>query len=109
MSTQNTILDQVARLMTNAAGAAKGMGDELNTMLRSRAEKAINDFELVQRDEFEAVKRIAIKALDTIDQLEKRISAFEAQGRHTAPLMLRTKERPQNRPRKASGNATRKR
>ena len=37
MATDNPLLDQLAKLMTNAAGAAKGMRDELGALIKTQA------------------------------------------------------------------------
>jgi BMFP domain-containing protein YqiC len=38
----------------------------------------LNDLDVVQRDEFEAVKAMAAKALEENERLSKRIEALEA-------------------------------
>lgn len=77
MQSENGFMDQVARLMTNAAGAAKGMRDEIATMAKTRAEKLANDLELVPREEFEAMKAVAMKARAEVDALRARVEALE--------------------------------
>jgi BMFP domain-containing protein YqiC len=76
MQTENGFMDQVARLMTNAAGAAKGVRDEIATMARSRAEKFANDLELVPREEFEAVKTMLHKARAEIESLKTQMASL---------------------------------
>ncbi len=80
----NRILDDFARLMTDAAGAAQGVRQEMETALRAQAERVLNTMDIVQREEFEAVREMATKAreendalLARIDALEKRIAALE--------------------------------
>ena len=80
----NRILDDFARLMTDAAGAAQGVRKEMETALRAQAERVLNNMDVVQREEFEAVREMAAKAreendalLARIDALEKKISAVE--------------------------------
>lgn len=77
MQSENGFMDQVARLMTNAAGAAKGLRDEFATMAKTRAEKIANDLELVPREEFEAMKTIAMKARAETEALRARVEALE--------------------------------
>lgn len=75
----NRILDEFAKLMTDAAGAAQGVKREVETAFRSQAERAMNSLELVQREEFEAVRDMAIKARAENKALTARIEALEAQ------------------------------
>jgi BMFP domain-containing protein YqiC len=85
MQSENGFMDQVARLMTNAAGAAKGMRDEIATMAKTRAEKLANDLELVPREEFEAMKAVAMKAGAEVDALRARVEALEKLVSSLAP------------------------
>jgi BMFP domain-containing protein YqiC len=77
MQNENGFMDQVGRLMTNAAGAAKGLRDEFATMAKTRAEKLANDLELVPREEFEAMKTVAMKAREEVEALRLRVEALE--------------------------------
>lgn len=74
----NKILDDFARLMTDAAGAAQGMTREAQTAFQAQAERFLEHMDLVQRDEFDAVKEMAAKALDENDALKARLEALEA-------------------------------
>ena len=78
MQTDNPFLDGMARLFTDAAGAAKSLRDEMDAMVRQRLEKIVADMNLVQRDEFEAVKAMAAKARAENEALAARIAALEA-------------------------------
>ncbi len=82
----NRILDEFARLMTDAAGAAQGVRREVETAFRAQAERFLNTMDLVQREEFEAVKEMAARARDENDRLAARIAALEAQLQATAPV-----------------------
>jgi BMFP domain-containing protein YqiC len=82
--TSNRILDEFARFMTDAAGVAKGVRSEVETVVRTQAEKVLRDLDVVQREEFEAVKEMAAKARAENDALTARIAALEAAGA-TAP------------------------
>lgn len=73
------IFDEFAKLMTDAAGAAQGMKREAETMFHSQADRVLNGLDLVKREEFEAVREMAIKARDENDALKARIEALEAQ------------------------------
>lgn len=74
----NRMLDEFARLMTDAAGAAQGVRREMETVFRSQGERLINSMDLVQREEFEAVRDMAAKARLENEALKKRLADLEA-------------------------------
>jgi BMFP domain-containing protein YqiC len=76
----NRILDDIARLVTDAAGAAQGVRREVETMFKSQFERLLRDMDLVTRDEFEAVRDMAILAREENERLGQRILALEAAG-----------------------------
>lgn len=76
--TTNRFFDELAKMMTDAAGAAQGFRQEAETLFRSQAEKILRDFDVVQREEFEAVKAMAAKALEENERLTTRIAELEA-------------------------------
>lgn len=61
--------DVIAKLMTDAAGAAQDVQQDPETMFSSQAEKILRD--VVQREEFEVVKAMAAKALDENERLSR--------------------------------------
>lgn len=78
MQTDNRILDGLARVFTDAAGAAQSVRNEMDTFIRHRLEKLVADMDFVPREEFEAVKAMAAKARTENERLEARIAALEA-------------------------------
>lgn len=76
--TTNRILDDLAKLATEAAGAAQGLRRDAETAVRSGLERMLRDMNLVTREEFEAVRDMAILAREQNDKLEARIAALEA-------------------------------
>lgn len=85
MQTQNPFLDGLAKIMTDAAGAAQGVRAEIDTFVKQRLEKLVADMDLVPRDEFEAVKAMAAKARKDNERLEARIAVLERRGRTASP------------------------
>lgn len=77
--TSNRLLDEFAKLMTDMAGVAQGVRREVETAFRSQAERFLGEMDLVQREEFEAVREMAARARDENESLKKRIAALEAQ------------------------------
>ena len=78
MQSDNPILDGLARLMTDAAGAAQSVRTEMDTFMRQRLERLVADMDFVPREEFEAVKAMASKARSENEKLEARTAALEA-------------------------------
>lgn len=76
--TNNRILDDLSRLMTDAVGAAQGVRREVETIVRSQAERMLRDIDVVSREEFEAVKAMAVKAREENEALAARLAALEA-------------------------------
>jgi BMFP domain-containing protein YqiC len=76
--TTGRFFDELAKLMTDAAGAAQGLRQDAENFFRSQAEKVLRDLNVVQREEFEAVKAMAAKALEENERLAKRIEALES-------------------------------
>ncbi len=93
----NRVLDEFAKLVTDAAGAAQGVRREFETLFRSQAERMLNSMDLVQREDFEAVRDMAIKAREENAALLGRIEALEAKLSSQGPLDV--PEKPVNRSR----------
>jgi BMFP domain-containing protein YqiC len=74
----NRIMDEFAKLMTDAAGAAQGVRREIETAFNAQAERWLNSMDIVKREEFEAAREMAIKARDENEALLARIEALEA-------------------------------
>ena len=74
----NPILDNISRLMTDAAGIATGMRREAEGVMRSQLERLVRDMDVVTREEFEAVREMAIRARDENEALRARLDALES-------------------------------
>lgn len=77
MSAKSPLLDDLAGLMTGAMGAARAAGEEVKTAGESRVRAMIADMDLASRDEVEALKALAVKALERVEELEKRLAKLE--------------------------------
>jgi BMFP domain-containing protein YqiC len=78
MDNRNKIFDDISQLMTNAMGVAQGARDEANTALKGMMDRWLADRDLVNREEFDAVRAMAQKAREENAALEARITALEA-------------------------------
>ncbi|HUB65324.1 MAG TPA: accessory factor UbiK family protein [Methylocella sp.] len=74
----NRVLDDFARLMTDATEMAQGVRREAETAMKSQLERLLSTMDVVTREEFEAVKLMAAMARDENERLSRRVAALEA-------------------------------
>ena len=74
-------MDDISQLMTNAMGVAQGAKDEAENAMKSMMDRWLADRELVTREEFDAVRAMAVKAREENAALLARLEALEAKGR----------------------------
>jgi BMFP domain-containing protein YqiC len=77
--TNNRFFDELAKLMTDAAGAAQGVRREFETFVKSQGERILRDMDVVSREEFEAIKAMAAKAREENEALAARVAALESE------------------------------
>ena len=95
MQVDNRFLDDLARVANGAVGALSGVREEVEAMVRQRAERLLADMDLVTREEFEAVKAVAAKARLEQEALAARVADLEAalaELRKPAPKPRRTRK-----------------
>ena len=76
--TRGRFFDELGKLLTDAVGAADGVRQEVEGVMRSQAERVLNELDVVQREEFEAVKAMAQKAREENEMLKARIADLES-------------------------------
>jgi len=76
--TNNPILDDLARLMTDAAGMAQGVRREAETLAKTQIERLLSTMDVVTREEFEAVREMASLAREENEMLTARITELES-------------------------------
>ncbi|MEM9590676.1 MAG: accessory factor UbiK family protein [Pseudomonadota bacterium] len=76
--TSGRFFDELGKLLTDAVGAADGVRQEVEGVMRGQAERVLNELDVVQREEFEAVKAMAQKAREENDVLKARIAVLES-------------------------------
>ena len=74
----NHILDEFAKMMTDAAGAAQGVRREAENMMKAQMERLMSSMDLVHREEFDAMRDMAVKARAENKALAERLDALEA-------------------------------
>ena len=77
-TTSSRFFDDLAKLMTGAAGAAQGLRREFDTLVQNQIERVLNNLEIVKREDFEAVRAMAQKAREENDKLAQRIAELES-------------------------------
>jgi BMFP domain-containing protein YqiC len=77
-ATSSRFFDELAKLMTNAAGAASGVRKEVDTLVQTQVERVLNNINVVKREEFDVVREMAEKARMENDKLAARIAELEA-------------------------------
>jgi BMFP domain-containing protein YqiC len=77
MQTQSPIFDEIAKMMSEAAGAVDGVRREAETVARGQLQRLLSDMDLVAREEFEAVRDMAAAARAENERLSARIAELE--------------------------------
>jgi BMFP domain-containing protein YqiC len=75
--TSNRFLDEMSRLMNDAAGVAEGVRREVGSLVQSQMERVLRDMDVVTREEHEAVKEMAAKAREENERLAARLAEVE--------------------------------
>ena len=78
MQSENRLLDDFVKVLNGAAGTVAGMTREAEAAFRERAREWVGGLDMVSRDEFEAVKAIAVAAREENQLLKARLEALEA-------------------------------
>ena len=77
MQSRNKVFDDISQLMTNAMGVAQGAKDEAETAMKGLVDRWLADRDFVTREEFEAVRAMAVKAREENATLSARLDALE--------------------------------
>ncbi len=78
MQSQNRMFDDFVKVMNGAAGTLAGMTREAQSAMQERAREWIGGLDMISRDEFEAVRALAVAAREENAALRARIEALEA-------------------------------
>ena len=77
MQSQNRMFDDLVKMMNGVAGTMAGVGREAEASMREKMREWVGGMDFVARDEFDAVKAMAVAARDENEALKKRIEALE--------------------------------
>lgn len=89
MPPSNRLFDDLARLVTDAAGAAQGVRREAETVVKAQAERLIRDLDIASREELDVLRDLVAGLRAQNEALAVRVSALEAKaggGRGAAGL-----------------------
>lgn len=75
--TSNRILDDLARLMTDAAGAAQGVRREVETVVKAQIERLLAEMNVANREELDVLRDMVVAAREENEQLAVRMKALE--------------------------------
>lgn len=78
MQSSNRLFDDVARIFTDAAGAAQGVKREAETLLKAQAERLIRDMDIATREEVDVLRDLVTALRSRNDALEARVVALES-------------------------------
>ncbi len=76
--TTNRFFDDIARLMTDAAGAADGVRREVETVVKGQIERLLQEMDVARREEVEVLRDMVVAAREENEQLSLRVRALES-------------------------------
>lgn len=79
MQTDNKLFEDLSKVATAALGTIAGVGREVEENARRRAREFVGGSDAVDRDEFEAVKAVAMAAREEVELLKAELAKLRAQ------------------------------
>lgn len=79
MQSQNRIFEDLSKVATSAMGTMAGVGREVETMIRGRVKEMVGGLDMIDRDEFEAVKAMAETARGEAETLKAELAALRVE------------------------------
>ncbi|HEY0033542.1 MAG TPA: accessory factor UbiK family protein [Devosia sp.] len=77
MNQNNRIFDGLGRVINEAAGVADGVRREVETVVKSQANRFVSDMDLVKREDFDALRELVQVQGEEIDTLRKELAALK--------------------------------
>lgn len=84
MSDSSKFIDDISKLMNEAAGVADGVRREAETAFKSQMERVIADLDLVKREDFDVVREIVLAQDEEISALRKELNALKRRKRSSS-------------------------
>ncbi|MGA0596336.1 accessory factor UbiK family protein [Enterovirga sp. CN4-39] len=77
MAGTSRLMDDLARLMTDAAGAAQGVRREVETAVKAQVERILRDMDVATREEVDVLRDMVATLRAENEALEARVKALE--------------------------------
>ena len=77
MNQTSRIFDDLGRLMNDAAGVADGVRREVETAVKSQAQRLVADMDLVKREDFDALRELVQVQSEEIAQLRSELASLK--------------------------------
>ncbi|MEO5807341.1 accessory factor UbiK family protein [Devosia sp.] len=77
MNQNSKLFDGLGRVMNEAAGVADGVRREVETVVKSQAQRFVGDMDLVKRADFDALRELVQVQSEEIDKLREEIAALK--------------------------------
>jgi len=87
MQSRNQIIDDLAKLITNAFGLAQNATGEIENAVKSLLDRYLADKGLVTREEFDVLKEIQSDLQKEILNLKKEINTLNSKSRATKTVI----------------------
>ena len=78
MQSQNRFFDDLSKVATGAMGTAAGMAREFEATAKERFKEWVGGLDMVSREEFEAVRVMATRAMAEVDAMKAERAAERA-------------------------------
>ena len=91
MQSKNPILNDFSKLLTGAFGVAQNARSEMETVVSSMLERWLSERNFVNREEFDAVRLMVLKAAERNADLENKLLRLETKLTELDP---KVKKRP---------------
>ncbi len=79
------LLDDFARLVTDASGAAQGVRREVETAVRGQVERLLRDMDVATREEIDVLRDMVAALREQNEALAARVAALESAGSGSKP------------------------
>ena len=89
MQSRNQIIDDLAKLMTNALGLAQNATGEIENAVKSLLDRYLADKGLVTREEFDVMKEIHSELQKEILDLKKEINMLKPKSRTSKTVIAK--------------------
>jgi BMFP domain-containing protein YqiC len=86
MQTDNKFFEDLSKVATSALGTLAGVGREVEENARRRAREFVAGNDVIDRDEFEAVKATAAAAREAVEALTAEVAALRAEIAAAKPV-----------------------